>query len=128
MSVIVTIVLLNVERTWAIPVCMFLLPLALTTFGFSISSVESERFSRGAAAAGAGSSFLLLAGFLARLTAGSALADGCPETAGAPSWAAGVASVSRASAGAASVSAFFAFGFSGSGLVSFSGSAIIFTG
>src|SRR5205809_5164914 len=108
---------------------MFLLPLALTTFGFSISSVESERFSRGAAAAaGAGSSFLLLAGFFARLTAGSALADGGSETGGAGAGIAGVASVSCASAGAVSVFAFFAFGFSGSGLVSFSGSAIVFTG
>src|SRR5437773_5102760 len=107
---------------------MFLLPLALTTFGFSISSVESERFSRGAAAAGAGSSFLLLAGFFARLTAGSALADGGSETGGAGAGIAGVASVSCASAGAVSVIAFFAFGFSGSGLVSFSGSAIAFTG
>src|SRR6266568_694005 len=106
---------------------MFLLPLALTTFGFSMSSVESERFSR-TAAAGADSSFLLLAGFLARLTAGSALADGCSETAGVVSWTAGVASVSGDSAGATSVFAFFAFGFSGSGLVSFSGSAIVFTG
>src|SRR5437762_2503147 len=106
---------------------MFLLPLALTTFGFSISSVESERFSR-AAAAGAGSSFLLLAGFFARLTAGSALADGGSETGGAGAGIAGVASVSCASAGAVSVFAFFAFGFSGSGLVSFSGSAIVFTG
>src|SRR5438874_2999034 len=107
---------------------MFLLPLALTTFGFSISSVESERFSGAAAVAGAGSSVLLLAGFFARLTAGSALVDGCSETAEAVSGTAGVASVFPASAGVASVFAFFAFGFSDSGLVSFSGSAIVFTG
>jgi len=51
-----------------------LLPLALTIFGFSASSGESERFS-GAPAAGAGCSFFCLAGFLAGLAA-SAFAVG----------------------------------------------------
>src|SRR5260370_39967080 len=105
---------------------MFLLRLALTLFGFSMSSDESERFS-GAAAVGAVSSFLLLAGFLARLTAGSALAVGGSETAGAASCVAGAASVFSDSTGAASAFAFFAFGFSGFGSASFSGSAMILT-
>src|SRR5438874_1249528 len=70
-SVIVTIVLLNVEKTCAIPEWTFLLPLALMTFGFSISSAERERLS-GADMGAADSSFLLLAGFLADLTVGRA--------------------------------------------------------
>jgi len=41
---------------------IFLLPLALTTFGFS-TSAESERFSELAAAAGAGCSFFCLPPF-----------------------------------------------------------------
>src|ERR1700676_2219484 len=59
---------------------MFLLPLALTIFGFSISSAESERFS-GGGAAGAACTFLLLVGFSAGLATASALAGGDSETA-----------------------------------------------
>ena len=44
-SVIVTEVLLNVEKMWAIPTIMFLLPFALTILGFSTSLGSSERFS-----------------------------------------------------------------------------------
>src|SRR5688572_32191624 len=69
----VTMVLLKVERTCAIPVWTFLLPLALMIFGFSTSFGSSERFSFGGSGA-AGSSFLALAGFLAGLAGASAAA------------------------------------------------------
>src|SRR5207244_10774068 len=59
---------------------MFLLPLALTILGFSISSAESERLS-GGGAAGVPSTFLLLAGFFSGLAAASALAGVDSETA-----------------------------------------------
>jgi hypothetical protein len=42
-SVIDTIVLLKVARTCATPVETFLLPFALTIFGFSTSPLSSER-------------------------------------------------------------------------------------
>src|SRR6266516_2507149 len=61
-SVIVTTVLLKVASTCATPECTFLLPLALTIFGLSTSSVERERLS-GAPAAGAGCSFFGFAVF-----------------------------------------------------------------
>src|SRR5947207_15613370 len=51
MSVIVTMVLLNVARICATPLWMFLLPLALTIFGCSMLSGLRERFSAGAGAA-----------------------------------------------------------------------------
>ena len=97
---------------------MFLLPLALTIFGFSIESVESERFS-GAAATGAGSSFFLLAGFLAGLTSGSVFEGANSEPASVetgpgafPSAAAGAVSPSGELLGAATVFSFLGFGFS----------------
>jgi hypothetical protein len=77
-SVIVTIVLLKVERTWAMPVCTFLLPLALTIFGFSTSSSERDRFSFGGGVGAASSCFAFgafRAGFAAGLVAGVALAS-----------------------------------------------------
>src|SRR5476649_1813372 len=43
MSVIETMVLLNVAEIWAIPVKIFLLPLALTILGFSMSFGSSDR-------------------------------------------------------------------------------------
>src|SRR5205823_8453581 len=55
-------VLLNVASTCATPECTFLLPLALTIFGLSTSSVERETLS-GAPAAGAGCSFFGFAVF-----------------------------------------------------------------
>src|SRR5437667_831122 len=61
---------------------MFLLPLALTILGLSISSAESERLS-GGGAAGVPSTFWLLAGFFSGLAAGSALAGVDSETASA---------------------------------------------
>src|SRR5882724_4750990 len=95
---------------------MFLLPLALTIFGFSIESAESERFS-GAAATGAGSSFFFLAGFLAGLTSGSVFAGVNSEPfsvetglGAVPSRVAGTVSVSGESFGAATAFAFSGFG------------------
>src|SRR6059058_1806124 len=111
MSVIVTIVLLNVRSTCAMPELTFLLPFALTIFGFSTSPPESERFSEAAAAAGAGRSFFCLPDFLAGFTAASAF-----EAAGF--------SPSRGPAGGVAGVDSFAFGSSGLGLVGFSGSAI----
>src|SRR5437773_8766409 len=97
---------------------MFLLPLALTIFGFSIESAESERFS-GAAATGAGSSLFFLAGFLAGLTSGSVFAGADSEPAfveagpgAVPSTVAGTGSLSAESLGAATAFAFFVSGFS----------------
>src|ERR1700733_13625345 len=43
MSVMETMVLLKVAEMWAMPVKMFLLPLALTILGFSMSFGSSER-------------------------------------------------------------------------------------
>src|ERR1700685_561727 len=43
MSVIETIVLLNVAEIWAMPMKTFLLPLALTILGFSMSFGSSDR-------------------------------------------------------------------------------------
>src|SRR5438874_10572935 len=57
MSVIVTMVLLNVARICATPLWTFLLPLALTIFGCSMLSGLRERFSAGAGAGAAPSSF-----------------------------------------------------------------------
>src|SRR6266446_8276806 len=98
---------------------MFLLPLTLTIFGFSISSAESERPS-GGAAAGVASTFLLLAGFFAALATASALAGVDSETASA-----GV-SAPTATSGAASATSpfealvgFFAFDVSALDLVVF---------
>src|SRR5205809_5769277 len=109
MSVIVTIVLLNVESTCAMPECTFLLPFALTIFGFSTSPPESERFSEAAAAAGAGRSFFCLPDFLAPEAFGGASAFEAP---------------SRGPGGGVVGVGSFAFGSSGLGLVGFSGSAI----
>ncbi len=95
---------------------MFLLPLALTIFGFSIESGESERFS-GAAATGAGSSLFFLASFLAGLTSGSVFAGANSEPASVetgpgalPSAVAGTVSLSGESLGAATAFAFSGFG------------------
>src|SRR5439155_19471426 len=64
MSVIVTMVLLNVARICATPLWMFLLPLALTIFGCSMLSGLRERFSAGAGVGAAPSSFFAFgAGF-----------------------------------------------------------------
>src|SRR6202020_1425592 len=60
-SVMETMVLLNVAEIWAMPLKMFLLPLALTILGFSMSFGSSDRlvetWSAGLTAA-AGVSFL----------------------------------------------------------------------
>src|SRR5450755_428151 len=69
----VTIVLLKVESTCAMPVWTFLLPFALMILGFSTSSGLRERFSLGASTGGA-SSFFALTDFFAGLAAGSAAA------------------------------------------------------
>src|SRR6476661_6109195 len=60
MSVIVTMVLLNVARMCATPLWTFLLPFALTIFGCSMLSGLRERFSAGAGAGAAPSSFFAL--------------------------------------------------------------------
>src|SRR6266446_2886914 len=103
---------------------MFLLPLALTIFGFSISSAESERLS-GGGAAGVASTSLLLAGFFAALATASALTGVDSETASAG------ASAPTAVPGAASATSpfealvgFFAFDVSALNLVVFFNSAI----
>src|SRR2546423_2625816 len=62
MSVIVTMVLLNVARICATPLWMFLLPLALTIFGCSMLSGLRERFSAGAGGGAAASSFFAFGG------------------------------------------------------------------
>jgi hypothetical protein len=88
MSVIETIVLLNVAEMWAMPMKTFLLPLALTIFGFSMSFGSSDRlveiWSAGLTAAGAEAPFLSPpalfspAGFFSVLGAFSATAAGAP--------------------------------------------------
>ena len=89
-----------------------MLPLALTIFGFSMSSPESERFSEAGAVAAAGCSFFCLAAFLAGL-------------AGASAFAATGFSPSRESIGAGADFGSLVFGSSGLGLVGCSGSAIL---
>src|SRR6516162_9068904 len=59
-SVMETIVLLKVARTCATPVLTFLLPFALTIFGFSTSVLSSERLTF------AGSASFFVLGFWAR--------------------------------------------------------------
>ena len=61
----VTIVLLKVASTWAMPECTFLLPFALTILTGSICSPVRERSSAGGGATGAASSLRGLAGFFA---------------------------------------------------------------
>src|SRR5882724_1715935 len=93
---------------------MFLLPLALTIFGFSISSVEGQRRSGGAA-----STFLSL-GSLFAFVSSSADADSGTASAGTtvPASASGIA-------GAASFDALIGFfAFSAVGFVVFFDSAI----
>src|SRR5205814_8262095 len=93
--------------------CTLLLPLAVTIFGFSNSSAESEGLS-GDAGAGACCSFFGFAGFLAPKAFGGASAFG-----------AGAFSLSLVSAGTGADFGSSAFGSSGLALVGLSGSAII---
>src|SRR5947209_16621016 len=97
------------------PECTFLLPLALTIFGFSTSVAESERFSVAAAATGVDCSFFCFGALLP------------PEGFGGPS-ALETTGFSIWSDSAAGVDGFgsFAFASSGSVFVGFSGSAIIY--
>src|SRR5438477_7264490 len=116
MSVIVTMVLLNVARICATPLWMFLLPLALTIFGCSMLSGLSERFSAGAGAGAAASSFFALGAVFFFGSAGAATA--ASTLAGSP-W------TSAASVfGAASFAALGALGFLAASSAGFVGSAI----
>src|SRR5690242_13376668 len=99
MSVMVTIVLLKVERMCAIPECTFLLPFALMIFGFSTSPSSNDNFS-GAAAAGA-SSFPGLAFFAGLVSAAGAFAGAAAAAVSAGAGAGGVSAVG-VSAGAVS--------------------------
>src|SRR5450755_2216671 len=82
MSVIETFVLLNVAEICAMPVKIFLLPLALTILGFSMSFGSSDRlveiWSAGftSAAGLAAAPFFSPAGFFSALGAFSAVAAG----------------------------------------------------
>src|SRR5882762_8702544 len=98
---------------------MFLLPLALTILGFSISSAESERLS-GGGPAGVPSTFLLLVGFFSGLAAASALGGVDSETASARASAPTAACASPFEA----LVGFFAFEVSALDLVVFFNSAI----
>src|SRR5207244_1194897 len=73
-SVIVTMVLLNVARICATPLWMFLLPFALTIFGCSMLSGLRERFSAGAEAGAAASSFFAFGAVFFFGSAGAATA------------------------------------------------------
>src|SRR5678815_1779865 len=65
MSEMLTMVLLNVASTWAMPVWTFLLPFALTTLiGSSMAFGSSERFSSFFGSAGAAAASPFLAVFL----------------------------------------------------------------
>src|SRR5881275_833639 len=87
MSVIVTMVLLNVARICATPLWMFLLPLALTIFGCSMLSGLRERFSAGAGAGAAPSSFFAFGAIFFFGSAGAALAPAADASAlGASLW------------------------------------------
>src|SRR5437588_2895690 len=97
------------------PECTFLLPFALTIFGFSTSLAESERFSGAAAAAGADCSFFCFGAFLAPEGFGGVSAL---ETAGFSVWGDSAAGVDGFGSSA--------FASSGSVFVGFSGSAIIY--
>src|SRR5260221_2379968 len=111
MSVIETIVLLNVAEMWAMPMKTFLLPLALTILGFSMSFGSSDRlveiWSAGLTAAGAEAPFLSPPAFFSLAGFFSALGlEGAPFSATAVT-AAGAAAA-EASLGATS---FLAAGF-----------------
>src|SRR5271170_2793628 len=91
MSVIETMVLLNVAEMWAMPTKTFLLPLALTILGFSMSFGSSDRlvelWSAGltSAAGLAAAPFFSPAGFFSALGAFSAVAVAAAGAAAAPS-------------------------------------------
>src|SRR5204862_7631644 len=102
MSVIVTMVLLNVARICATPLWMFLLPLALTIFGCSMLSGLRERFSAGAGAGAAPSSFFAFGAVFFFGSAGVAPAPAADASAlGASLWSAAAAGCRRAAVAAA---------------------------
>src|SRR5476649_1595133 len=107
MSVIETMVLLNVAEMWAMPVKIFLLPLALTILGFSMSFGSSDRlveiWSAGFTSAAGLAPFFSPAGFFSAFGAFSAGAAVAVAAAGAVAAAAGAAGAAAAAFGAAEV-------------------------
>src|SRR5579859_4715245 len=115
MSVMLTWVLLNVARIFAIPLTMFLAPLALTIFLPAKSSASNSAAVGAAAAAGAAPSAGAAAG-------ASAAAAGAPAGA-APSAAAGAAAFLPFGAAASPVDLAAGFSPAASGFASFLGAA-----
>src|SRR5476651_1054799 len=107
MSVIETMVLLKVAEMWAMPVKMFLLPLALTILGFSMSFGLSDRLveiwsavltvAAGAAPFLSPEAFFSPAGFFSALGAFSAAGAAGAAAAGSATGAAAAAFFSEAS-------------------------------
>jgi hypothetical protein len=100
--VIVTMVLLNVARICATPLWIFLLPLALTIFGCSMLSGLRERFSAGAGAGAAPSSFFAFGAVFFFGSAGAAPAPAADASAlGASLWTSAASGFGAASFAAA---------------------------
>src|ERR1700712_2587811 len=106
-SVIVTMVLLKLACTWAMPVWTFLAPFALTILICSTTAFgSSERFSGFFSSAGAASFFEAFLAFGAGAAAGaSAVAVAAASVAGAAASGAGAGAAAAAVSGAAAVGA-----------------------